>query len=154
MVLKFIIEKLKYNYHGIYKNKFKKPFLLNNLFNISISHCFPAISILLNNKKNIGIDIQIPGVKLKKIKKKFKKRINLFFTKKNLYKICIYWSIAEAIYKICNKNIIIENNIKLSFKKEKNIIFLKIYSKYYIINYCLYYNYIVIICQKNNLNSI
>jgi len=86
---------LKYNDQG-------KPFLQNPDHNISISHSGKFICVLINESKEIGIDIQV-------FKPNIDKGIGLFMNEKEL-KDCaenlnnnalhIYWGAKESIYKL------------------------------------------------------
>ncbi len=49
----------------------RKPFLQNEQFHFSISHCGDYAAAIVSRTKRVGIDIEIPTPKIEKIKEKF-----------------------------------------------------------------------------------
>lgn len=92
-----------------YKNK--KPYLSNNYF-ISISHKAQILIICLNQKNQIGIDIEKIDPKIKKIKSKFCNQEEITNLNENVSIDIItkYWCAKEATFKCLD----IQENIFLT----------------------------------------
>jgi len=96
-----------------YKNDI--PFLSDNR-NISISHSESIATILIAEKKGIGIDIERINKKIHSIKSKFlnQKEINYLRGDKETRMLTKAWTAKEAIYKALRKpGIIFSENILL-----------------------------------------
>ncbi len=81
----------------------KKPFLVNEKYHFSISHCGDFAAAIVSSKQRVGIDIEIPVEKIFKISHKFLNdfelnnlKIQHSFTKENL---TLIWSTKEAMFK-------------------------------------------------------
>ncbi len=83
-----------------------KPYLENNLYNISISHSGKLTSVLLSREKKVGIDLEQMTHRISRISHYFinpAEKITEDETKKR-YHLYIHWCAKEALYKICDKN--------------------------------------------------
>ncbi len=49
----------------------RKPFLLNEAYHFSISHCGDYAAAIVSNKHRVGIDIEIPTIRMNRIQHKF-----------------------------------------------------------------------------------
>lgn len=87
------ITKLQYDEKG-------KPYLINDSRYISISHSYDRLVIILNEKEETGIDIELIREKILKIKHKFLKKIELADANDDVEKLLIYWAAKETLYKI------------------------------------------------------
>ena len=118
----------------------RKPFLKDNAFHFSISHCGNYAAAVVSRQNRVGVDIEIPHAKIEKIQHKFlsKKEKNILSKTDgdDIEKLTMAWSIKEAMFKwygtgqvdfIEDMNIIglTRNysgyNADCFFKKEKNI---------------------------------
>ena len=119
----------------------RKPFLEDDAFHFSISHCGNYAAAIVSTQNRVGIDIEIPHAKIEKIQHKFlseKEKILLNKTGGNNIKmLTMAWSIKEAMFKwygIGQVDFIEDMNIstinktdagyeaECVFKKEKNIL--------------------------------
>ncbi len=119
----------------------RKPFLEEEAFHFSISHCGNYAAAIASTQNRVGIDIEIPHTKIEKIQHKFlseKEKILLNKTDGNNIKmLTMAWSIKEAMFKwygsgqvdfIEDMNISAINKTDAGyeaeclFKKEKNIL--------------------------------
>jgi 4'-phosphopantetheinyl transferase len=82
-----------------------KPFLADNSFQISISHSGKWIAVMAHPSHKVGVDIEIPTDKIRKIYKRF-----LSLTEQdelsggnNTNQLQLAWSAKEALYKIIGK---------------------------------------------------
>jgi phosphopantetheinyl transferase len=97
-------------------NEEHKPFLFDNLFNISISHSNKLTSILLSQHKRVGIDLEYMSHRINRISHKFINE-NEYITSNKAFEplhMYIHWCAKEAIYKICDKkNINFRENLTI-----------------------------------------
>ncbi len=78
----------------------KKPFLMDRSEHISISHSHDKLAIIINEKENTGIDIELLRDKVIKIRHKFLSGMEMDFAKENIEKLITIWAAKEAMYKI------------------------------------------------------
>jgi len=101
VAMKVLLEKeiaIKYDANG-------KPFLADNSFQISISHSGKWIAVMAHPNRPVGVDIEIPTDKIRKIYTRF-----LSLTEQeelsggnNTNQLQLAWSAKEALYKIIGK---------------------------------------------------
>lgn len=81
----------------------KKPFLADDRFHFSISHCGDFAAVMVSTKNRVGVDIEIPQDKIDRIKHKFLSEEELIqvqsLSPNPLHALTISWSIKEAMYK-------------------------------------------------------
>ena len=119
----------------------RKPFLKNDVFHFSISHCGNYAAAIVSTQNRVGVDIEIPHQKIEKIQHKFlsdnEKNIIIETAGNYIQKLTMAWSIKEAMFKwygagqvdfIEDMNIIALTkndtgyHADCFFKKEKNIV--------------------------------
>jgi len=108
----------------------RKPFLPNEQYHFSISHCGDYAAAIVSSKNRVGIDVEIPVEKIKKIMYKFlspeeHELFNLIpgtddSTKTNSYdEPTILWSAKESVFKwFGNGNVDFRKHIQLLHKNE------------------------------------
>ena len=97
-------------YHLIEIADTRKPFLINEAYHFSISHCGDFAAAIVSTDKRVGIDIEIPTPKVQKIQHKFLSPTEMQFV--NLANIpsdnsmptdvkilTLLWSAKEAVFK-------------------------------------------------------
>ena len=81
----------------------RKPFLADEAFHFSISHCGDFAAAVVSTQNRVGVDIEIPHPKVERIQHKFitlKEKNILEKVKANDYHILtMAWSIKEAMFK-------------------------------------------------------
>ena len=83
----------------------RKPFLPNEQYHFSISHCGDYAAAIVSKKSRVGIDIEIPVEKISKIMHKFlspgeHETFNLIQPDKNKIPFAtLLWSAKEAVFK-------------------------------------------------------
>ncbi len=119
----------------------RKPFLLDDVFHFSISHCGNYAAAVVSTENRVGVDIEIPHQKIEKIQHKFlsenEKKILSKINGDDIEKLTMAWSIKEAMFKWYGKgqvDFIDDMNIiavqvnefgcyaDCLFKKEKNVL--------------------------------
>ena len=85
-----------------------KPFLENEAYHFSISHCGDYAAVIVSKDLRVGVDIEIPNEKVARIKHKFLHEDELAIIKNlnsayspvtPLQTLTILWSCKEAIFK-------------------------------------------------------
>ncbi len=80
-----------------------KPFLENDPYHFSISHCGDYAAAIVSTKNRVGVDIEIPDSKIARIQHKFisltEKELLQNFSANNSEMLTMAWSIKEAIFK-------------------------------------------------------
>ncbi len=118
----------------------RKPFLDDEAFHFSISHCGNYAAAIVSTTKRVGVDIEIPHEKIEKIQHKFlSEQEKIIFQKDGgdqIQKLTMAWSVKEALFKwygtgqvdfIEDMNIISLKktetgcDVNCIFKKEKNL---------------------------------
>jgi phosphopantetheinyl transferase len=81
----------------------RKPFLADEAFHFSISHCGDYAAAIVSTHNRVGVDIEIPHSKVEKIQHKFlteKEKSILDSVNADDYNILtMAWSIKEALFK-------------------------------------------------------
>ena len=107
-LLKFLYDDFPYDLIKIADTR--KPFLLNEAYHFSISHCGDYAAAIVSNKHRVGVDIEKPTEKIERIQYKFLNEAELEFVElgswralsKSLSRIQILtllWSAKEAVFK-------------------------------------------------------
>ena len=81
----------------------KKPYLPNDAFHFSISHCGDYAAAIVSKQNRVGVDIEIPQLKIENIKHKYlsaqEQTIISELTTTPLRALTLAWSIKESIFK-------------------------------------------------------
>ena len=109
----------------------KKPYLPDDLFHFSISHCGDFAAAIVSRSQRVGIDIEIPDEKVQRIQKKFisdaEREILNPVTLEDFTRI---WSAKESVFKWYGKGEVdFRQNIKLQSIVESSSIFNCLFTK-------------------------
>ena len=82
----------------------RKPFLLNEQYHFSISHCGDYAAAIVSKNSRVGIDIEIPVAKIIRIKDKFlshdeKKKWLISELSPDAGILTLLWSCKESVFK-------------------------------------------------------
>lgn len=82
----------------------RKPFLPNDQYHFSISHCGDYAAAIASSNKRVGVDVELITPRIQNIKRKFLHPEELRFVNampqtKQLHFLTVLWSAKEAIYK-------------------------------------------------------
>ena len=99
---------VKHNARIVYHESSRKPFLNDNSYNISVTHSHKYTAILLNEDKQVGIDIEYMTHNIERVAHKFvnpKEKItkNTKLRREHIY---VHWCAKEALYKMCDKEVL------------------------------------------------
>lgn len=90
-------------YQGIHKNHLQKPNLKHLDYAVSLSHTQNLASVLVHQKRKVGIDIEQMREQLFRISHKFLTNTEKEFIGNDLHKMTVAWSAKEALYKLYEK---------------------------------------------------
>ncbi len=120
--------------HEIRIAESKKPFLFDEKFHFSISHCREYAAAIVSKDKPVGIDVELVTPKIQLVKTRFLNESELALystfndesTTLNDQVLTLFWSAKETIYKWHGKGALsFKNNMKLKelfFEKEQGFI--------------------------------
>ena len=81
----------------------RKPFLEDEAYHFSISHCGDYAAVIVSTQNRVGVDIEIPHLKIENIQHKFLSEKEQFMLAKEQAEyhvsLTMAWSIKEAIFK-------------------------------------------------------
>jgi len=80
----------------------RKPYFVNNKYELSVSHSGEWIAVMIHPKRPVGIDIEIPTLKIQKVYTRFLSETEQheLSNGQDLKQLQIAWSAKEALYKI------------------------------------------------------
>ena len=94
----------------------RKPFLANDAYHFSISHCGDFAAAIVSSNKRVGVDVEIFSERIDRVKDKFVNKTELktldHFSPDNLFNkyLTLLWSCKESIFKW-------DGNGQLDFRK-------------------------------------
>ena len=82
----------------------KKPFLENEPFHFSISHCGDYAAAMVSKSYRVGVDVELLNEKIELVQHKFTgnekmKKINVQYSMFNVQGLTLCWSVKESVYK-------------------------------------------------------
>jgi len=79
----------------------KKPFLEDEAYHFSISHCDDYAAAIVSKTERVGVDVEIPSFKIDRIKKKFlnKEEISILHSQFSITQLTLMWCCKETVYK-------------------------------------------------------
>lgn len=82
----------------------RKPFLPDEQYHFSISHCGDYAAAIVSKDKRVGVDVEIPVEKIERIADKFlsnqeKEMFNIQPSNLNFQLLTLLWSCKEAVFK-------------------------------------------------------
>ena len=121
VIVKAILTSIHLPFNGIVKDEFGKPSPKGHDHQLSLSHSFPYVAALLDEKESVGIDVEQPKAKLLSIAPRVLHKDELADAGSNIIKHCIYWCAKESLIKVHGKKDLTfaENLIIAPFVQEK-----------------------------------
>ena len=82
----------------------KKPFLANEPFHFSISHCGDYAAAIVSKTHRAGVDVELLNTKIEQIQHKFiyeeeLEMLNNQCSMPNIQCLTLYWSVKESVFK-------------------------------------------------------
>ena len=111
ILLKHMTDK---SFSNIGYNEYGKPFIINSKKKVSISHSYNYVAMIINEKDETGIDIELIKPKIKRIAEKFlcTDELENVGAENEIEKLYIYWGAKESLYKLYgNKNLLFKENL-------------------------------------------
>ena len=121
-------------YHLIEIADTKKPFLSNEEYHFSISHCDDYAAVIVSKDHRVGIDIERVTPKVERIKHKFLKAEEMRLVNGEMQLSTLLWCCKEAVFKLYGNggvdfkehihllsNDLKNKSLKCNFLKEKKI---------------------------------
>lgn len=88
---------------SIGNNSLGKPFIKNDPINISISHTRDYVAILLNEKFQVGVDIETISDRIFKIKDRFVSDNEFIAPDNSTIHLLLHWSAKETLFKLLDE---------------------------------------------------
>ncbi len=89
-------------YHLIEIADTRKPFLPNEEYHFSISHCGDYAAVIVSKEHRVGIDIELVTEKVERVKHKFLNEaeiLNIQYSTFNTQHLTLLWCCKEAVFK-------------------------------------------------------
>ncbi len=103
VLIKSLLEDFGLPYYGLRKDEFGKPYLKDHIHQISLSHSYPYVLAQIDRWQAVGVDLEQPKEKLRKIAYRVFSKDEVKDADNNVVKLCIYWCAKESLYKIYGK---------------------------------------------------
>ncbi|MFN3405399.1 MAG: 4'-phosphopantetheinyl transferase family protein [Cytophagaceae bacterium] len=100
ILLKQIVDYQGKQYTGTCYNETGCPVLVNSEDHISISHSNEFVSVIVNTRKKVGIDIELINEKVLRVRDKFLSEREISEAGDKVSVLSTYWAIKEAIFKL------------------------------------------------------
>lgn len=105
------------------RNEHGKPFFSDTRFHVSITHSPALAAVILSDKYEVGIDIEIISPKALRVQEKFLTDYEKAFTLSDERETCLYWSAKETLYKMYSrKQLIFKKNLAVAPLDEANVL--------------------------------
>lgn len=111
LAIQTLAAKLGIAFFGTKKDEYGKPFMVGNEWQMSLTHSNRYIAVAMHAQKSLGIDIEKPSEKMKKILPRLFSTSEIDEIADDLNKLSVYWSAKEALYKLYGKR-------KVDFRKD------------------------------------
>ena len=95
-----LLESFNLPYTGIVKDAFGKPFVKNSPAHLSLTHSFPLVGAILDQRHEVGIDLEQPKEKLLRVAARVLSPSELSDAGSDIIKHCVYWCSKETLIKI------------------------------------------------------
>jgi len=104
-------------------NEHGKPVFPENRYFVSITHSLELIAVLISDKHEVGIDVELVSPKALRVAHKFLTDAEREQTGDQIDKTCLYWSAKETLYKLYSrKQLIFKENLLLVPSENNNIL--------------------------------
>lgn len=98
-----LLSRWKYDYQGITKDRYGKPYPTGHRLELSLSHSYPFVAAIVCTSEPVGIDVEQPKEKLLRIAPRILAPHELENAGRDVVKHCVYWCAKETLIKIHGK---------------------------------------------------
>jgi 4'-phosphopantetheinyl transferase EntD len=156
VLTKHVMKALQLNFQGIIKDEYGKPFPTGFNYQLSLSHSFPHVAVLIDQHEPVGIDLEQPKEKLFRIAPRIHHPEELQDAGTNIIKHCIYWCAKESLVKFYGKkDLIFAENLFINpfrCKEEDDItgkIIIRGVESVIPLHYITYSNFVVVFTTRS-----
>ena len=156
VLTKHAMQALQLNFQGITKDEYGKPFPTGFSHQLSLSHSFPHVAVLIDQYEAVGIDLEQPKEKLLRIAPRIHHAEELQDVGTNIVKHCIYWCAKESLVKFYGKkDLIFAENLFINpfrCKEEDDItgkIIIRGVESVIPLHYITYSNFVVVFTTRS-----
>ena len=103
VLIKRLLQNWNLAFDGLVKDESGKPFFVNHKMHLSLSHSYPYVAAIVDEKKPVGIDLEQPKEKLLRIAARVLNAKEFEDASHDITKHCIYWCAKETLIKIYGK---------------------------------------------------
>ncbi|NEM98008.1 4'-phosphopantetheinyl transferase family protein [Pontibacter burrus] len=142
------------------RNEHGRPVFEQAPFHVSISHSPGLAAVILSDKYEVGIDVELLSPKALRVANKFLSEDEKNYTCGEEAKTCLYWSAKETLYKMYSKRkLIFKDNLLLQPHPEsENLLLGRVetdnFSKLYQIQHELIQDHILTYCIDYSTNKL
>ena len=150
VALRTLLTQSRDAYAPIQKDCWGKPYLTDSSLEISLAHCRTFACAASDRQQCIGIDIQQPHERLRRVKRKFLNKNEIREGENSLEKLCIYWCAKEAIYKaVGGKGLSLSDDISIEpfVKSSQGILKATVRSRILNVHYSLFAGHVLAWCR-------
>ena len=105
------------------KDQNGKPYFEGLPFHVSVSHSPALAAVIISDKYEVGIDIELLSPKALRVAGKFLSEAENAYTAQNESQTCLYWSAKETLYKLYSrKQLIFKDNLILKPSAIQNML--------------------------------
>ena len=101
LTARLCLKKSVKNYQGVNYHENGRPYLIGEHQQLSISHSRDILCVLLSDSEFIGIDIQFPSEKIRRVAHRVFNEGELNWANDDLKKLTQLWCVKEAVFKSC-----------------------------------------------------
>ena len=108
-----LCEEEGWDYPGIAKDEYGKPYFNDWSLGISVSHKYPYVAVMLDQYNDVGIDVELVQERILRLGPNFMNDMELAWAK-SAFQVTIVWAGKEALYKLHGrKQLIFKDQLKL-----------------------------------------
>lgn len=133
------------------RNEHSKPYFVQKGLHVSITHSPCLAAVILSDRYEVGIDIELITPKALRVADKFLSEAEKKSTKSDEKETCLYWSAKETLYKLYGrKKLIFKENMHVSPAAQANMlqgcVQTESFSKLYRISFETILNHVLTYC--------
>lgn len=144
----------------LHRNEHGRPVFEQAPFHVSISHSPELAAVILSDKYEVGIDVELLSPKALRVANKFLSEDEKNYTCGEEEKTCLYWSAKETLYKMYSKRKLIfkENLLLQPHPESENLLLGRVqtdnFSKLYQIQHEVLQNHMLTYCIDYTTNQL